>query len=188
MLFRILVMLFITFAVNAQEDSSVVDPFMWLEDIDSERSMEWVHKHNDATAEDYKSKPIYNELYEQALATLNNKSRIPSVERKGKWLYNYWKDADHPRGIYRRAQVDNFISHEQADWQTVLDMDAYNKQHEGIWAFKGMDCLKPDYQRCLTYLSPGGGDAVILKEFDVDKNEFIEDGFQLPKAKMNISW
>lgn len=188
MLSRILVMLFIAFTVNAQEDSSTVDPFMWLENIDSEQSMEWVHQHNDSTAKNYKSKPIYDELYQQALTALNNKSRLPAVERKGKWLYNYWKDTNNPRGIYRRAKVDEFISQQQVEWQTVLDMDAYNEQHEGNWSFKGMSCLKPDYQRCLTYLSPGGGDAVIMKEFDVDKKQFIPGGFQLPQAKMRVAW
>lgn len=188
MLKRIVLLIFICGVAMAKEPASTLDPFIWLEDIDSERSMDWVKKHNQSTADDYKSKPIYDELYQQALSTLNNKSRIPTVSRQGDWLYNYWKDGDHPRGIYRRAKVDNFINHQQADWETVIDMDAYNKDNEGSWVFKGLNCLKPDYQRCLMFISPGGGDAVIMKEFDVDKKEFIKDGFQLPKAKMRVSW
>mgnify|MGYP001627840677 CR=1 FL=1 len=185
---RIVLLLLMTGVAFAQQAGDTVDPFIWLEDIDSERSMDWVKDYNRATADDYKSKPIYDELYQQALSTLNNKSRIPAVNRQGDWLYNYWKDDEHPRGLYRRAKVDNFINNRQADWETVIDMDAYNKNHEGTWVFKGLNCLKPEYKRCLMYLSPGGGDAVVMKEFDVDQKEFIDDGFQLPKAKMNVSW
>ncbi|GAA4810180.1 prolyl oligopeptidase [Marinicella pacifica] len=188
MLHRIVLLLLLSGALFAEPTESSVDPFIWLEDIDSTRAMDWVKDHNRTTAEDYKSKPIYDELYQQALTTLNNQSRIPEVSRQGDWLYNYWKDDAHPRGLYRRARVDNFIDHEQADWETVIDMDDYNKNHEGTWVFKGLNCLKPDYQRCLMYLSPGGGDAVVMKEFDVDEKQFIDDGFQLPKAKMRVTW
>jgi len=188
MLKRTVLLLLISGVAFAKTPETTVDPFIWLEDIDSTRSMDWVKEHNQNTADEYKSKPIYDELYQQALSALNNKSRIPAVSRQGDWLYNYWKDSKHPRGMYRRTKVDNFINNKRADWQTVIDMDAYNQDHEGTWVFKGMNCLKPDYQRCLTYLSPGGGDAVIMKEFDVDKKQFIENGFQLPESKMRVDW
>ncbi|KAA3639946.1 MAG: S9 family peptidase [Proteobacteria bacterium] len=188
MIIRTLLLLLFSGLTWADDLKTEVDPFIWLEDVHSERAMQWVKDHNQTTADDYKSKPIYSELYQQALSTLNNKSRIPAVNRQGDWLYNYWKDSEHPRGIFRRVKVDNFIKNKQADWETVIDMDAYNKEHEGTWVFKGMNCLKPDYQRCLTYLSPGGGDAVIMKEFDVDKKQFVENGFKLPEAKMRVDW
>ena len=108
MLKRTVLLLIVTGVAFAKTPEATVDPFIWLEDIDSERSMDWVKDHNQATADDYKAKPIYDELYQQALSTLNNKSRIPAVNRQGEWLYNYWKDDAHPRGIYRRAKVDNF--------------------------------------------------------------------------------
>lgn len=173
---------------HAIAKDSVDDPFMWLEDVDAKKSMDWVFEQNDNTADAYKSKPIYQELYDQALATLNNKSRIPSVSQRGDWVYNYWKDENNPRGIYRRAKLNDFNRNDEPQWQTVLDMDKYNAENEGNWVFKGMNCLAPKYRRCLVSISPGGGDAVMMQEFNMKKKAFIKDGFSLPESKMRVTW
>ncbi len=175
-------------AFNTQAKEASHDPFIWLEDIDAEKSMNWVHEQNKNTADAYKAKPIYQELYDQALSTLNNKSRIPSVSQRGEWVYNYWKDDKNPRGVYRRAKLKDFNSNDKPKWQTVLDMDKYNANNEGNWVFKGMSCLAPKYRRCLVSISPGGGDAVMLQEFNMKSKKFIKDGFSLPKSKMAVSW
>ena len=166
---------------------AVEDPFLWLENVDGEDAMQWVLENNDNTAKAYKSLPIYEELYQQALSALDNNSRLPSVNKKGKYLYNYWKDSDNPRGIYRRTSLKQ-LKKDQPKWETVLDMDQYNRDHEGNWVFKGMSCLPPKNRQCLVYLSPGGGDSVVLKEFDSKKKSFVEDGFSLPNSKMRVSW
>jgi len=175
-------------AFNVSAKDTMEDPFIWLEDIDAEQSMNWVHEQNKQTADQYKANPLYQELYDQALTTLNNQSRIPSVSQRGDWVYNYWKDENNPRGVYRRAKLKDFNSKDDPKWQTVLDMDAYNQQHEGNWVYKGMSCLAPEYRKCLTYLSPGGGDAVEMHEFDMKKKRFVKDGFKLPKSKMRVTW
>jgi len=176
-----------SFTVFAK-DNKLDDPFMWLEDIDAEKSMDWVHQQNKSTADQYKADPLYKELYEQALSTLNNKSRIPSVQQRGDWVYNYWKDEKNPRGIYRRAKLKEFNQKDNPKWQTVLDMDQYNAENEGNWVFKGMNCLSPEYRRCLVSISPGGGDAVMMQEFNMKEKKFIKDGFSLPKSKMRVTW
>lgn len=176
----------LTFNSTAKDANN--DPYIWLEDVDVEQAMDWVHKQNKATADQYKSLPLYQQLYDQALATLNNKSRIPSVSQRGEWVYNYWKDEKNPRGIYRRAKLKDFNQKENPKWQTILDMDQYNADHDGNWVFKGMNCLAPEYRRCLVSISPGGGDAVMMKEFNMKEKKFIKDGFSLPKSKMRVTW
>ena len=37
-------------------------------------------------------------------------------------------------------------------------------------------------------LSRGGGDATVVREFDVDKKSFVPNGFTLPEAKSRIAW
>ncbi len=182
----ILLTFFLSFSVSAKDADH--DPFMWLEDVDAEKSMEWVYAQNKSTADVYKADPLYQELYDQALSTLNNKSRIPSVGQRGEWVYNYWKDDKNPRGVYRRAKLKDFNRKDKPKWQTVLDMDQYNAKHEGNWVFKGMNCLAPKYRRCLVSISPGGGDAVMMQEFDMKSKKFIKDGFSLPKSKMRVTW
>ena len=164
-----------------------VDPNQWLEDVASSRSMQWVQAENTRTAKDLKKSPQFDSLYQDALAALDSKSRIPSVEQVGAWLYNFWQDEDHPRGVYRRTTLDEF-RRKNPKWDTVLDVDALSRHDGKKWSFHGMDCLAPEYRRCLVFLSPGGGDAVELREFDSKTLKFIADGFHLPTAKMRVAW
>lgn len=163
------------------------DAFLWLEDVTADRSMEWVAEMNRQTAEAYKSQPIYQQLYQEALQALNNKTRIPQLSQRGKWLYNYWKDAANPRGVYRRIKLQDF-KQGRNKWQTVLDMDKYNSEHDGSWTFNGMSCLSPEYRHCLAFLSPGGTDSTVMREFDMKKLTFVKGGFELPNSKMRVAW
>jgi prolyl oligopeptidase len=48
--------------------------------------------------------------------------------------------------------------------------------------------LVPSYDRALLSLSRGGGDAVVVREFNVETKSFVADGFNLPEAKSDVSW
>ena len=163
------------------------DKYLWLENIDSQKSMKWVKNHNQITAEKLTSTKLYSELYQQALKVLNSKSRIPVVTQNGKWLYNFWQDEQHPRGIYRKTTLKQFKK-ANPKWKTVLDMDEYSNQQEKNYDYHGMTCLPPKGIDCLVFLSPSGGDAIEIKEFDLEKHEFIDGGYSLPLAKSRISW
>ena len=56
------------------------------------------------------------------------------------------------------------------------------------WVWKGAECRRPDYGRCLVLLSRGGADAVVVREFDLVEKAFVEDGFSLPEAKSGVDW
>jgi prolyl oligopeptidase len=162
------------------------DPYRWLEEIDGERSLEWVREHNAKTAKRLEAHPGFPELYAQALAALDAESRIPEVEQRGDQLYNLWRDATHPRGVYRRTTLEE-LRKADPSWQTVLDLDALSAGGEA-WVFKGMSCLPKAYRHCLALLSPGGGDAVVVREFDMETLDFVAGGFELPVAKSQVSW
>lgn len=70
------------------------DPYLWLEDIDSERSIKWVRDQNARTAASLGNDPLYKALHAEALAALNSATRIPTVSQRGGYLYNFWKDAN----------------------------------------------------------------------------------------------
>ncbi|HEV8631501.1 MAG TPA: prolyl oligopeptidase family serine peptidase [Thermoanaerobaculia bacterium] len=163
------------------------DPYAWLEEIDDSRALAWVREQNAATAKRLEGQPIYKELHRDALAALNSASRLPEVTQRGQWLYNFWKDDKHPRGIYRRTTLAE-LRKPAPDWQTVLDVDALAAKEGKPWVFHGMDCLPPAFRQCLTSLSPGGGDANEVREFDAEKLAFVADGFFLPAAKTNVGW
>jgi prolyl oligopeptidase len=105
----------------------------------------------------------------------------------GKWIYNFWKDDQHPRGIYRRATLEELRKPNPA-WEVVLDVDDLAKREGKPWVFHGMDCLPPEYTECLVSLSPGGGDAEEIREFDPKSLAFEPQGFSVPSAKTSVAW
>ena len=167
--------------------TDAADPYLWLEEIDSAGALNWVRAQNAATNQKLASQPIYQELRREALAALDSPSRLPGVEQMGPWIYNLWKDDAHPRGIYRRVTLEEFRKPEPA-WETVLDIDALADLENTPWVFHGMECLPPEYKKCLVSLSPGGGDADEVREFDPETLAFVTGGFSVPTAKTSIAW
>jgi prolyl oligopeptidase len=169
----------------ASTDAS--DPYLWLEEIDGARALDWVRAQNAATERKLATLPIYQELRRDALAALDSPSRLPHVEQMGPWIYNFWMDDQHPRGIYRRASLEELRKPNPA-WEAVLDIDELARREGKPWVFHGMDCLPPEYKQCLVTLSPGGGDADEVREFDPEALAFEPQGFSLPNAKSSVAW
>jgi len=161
--------------------------YLWLEDVQGEKPLNWVKQQNEKAFKTLKGNPTYQESYDENLALLNSSDRIAYASQRGDYLYNFWTDKDHQRGLYRRTTLSEYQKENPA-WETVLDIDALAKKDGKSWVYKGMNCLYPDYNRCLVNLSPGGSDAVVVREFDMATKSFIDDGFTLPEAKSSISW
>ena len=142
------------------------DPYIWLEEKDSARSLAWVEAHNAVTVKRLEADPRYATLYGEALALASAKDRIPLPSFIGGAIYNFWQDADHLRGIWRKTTLADYRT-ARPTWQTVLDIDALGKAEGKSWVFKGAQCLQPDETRCMIALSDGGEDATELREFDL---------------------
>ena len=164
-----------------------VDPYLWLEEVDGDKALAWVEERNAATLKKMKSDEAFQGLYDQALAALDSESRIPEVDVEGRYLYNFWKDEHHPRGIYRRTSLEEFRK-ASPKWQIVLDIDTLSEKEDKAWVFKGMNCLDGSERHCLVFISVGGGDTVEMRELDSEKLKFVEGGFRLPASKMQVSW
>jgi prolyl oligopeptidase len=89
--------------------------------------------------------------------------------------------------LWRRTSIDKYVSGDP-DWETVLDLDVLAEEEGEDWVWKGPDCLRPDYRRCLLNLSRGGADATVVREFDVEDRRFVEDGFVIGEARSRLSW
>src|SRR5206468_5596441 len=48
--------------------------------------------------------------------------------------------------------------------------------------------LRPRGNRALVSLSRGGGDAHVVREFDLETLGFVDGGFTLPEAKSSVGW
>ncbi|MEO5761226.1 MAG: S9 family peptidase, partial [Vicinamibacteria bacterium] len=163
------------------------DPYIWLEEFTSPRAMEWVNAHNAVTEKRLTADPRYKTLYEEALALGGAKDRIPQPSFLRGAIYNFWQDAEHLRGIWRKTTLDSYHT-KSPEWTTVLDIDALGKADGKSWVMKGVDCLHPSDKLCLVSLSQGGEDAVTVREFDLETSKFVEGGFNLPRGKHRIEW
>ena len=127
--------------------------------------------------------PGFADYRARALALLSTNQKIAEPDQiLGDKVLNFWQDEQHPRGLWRVSPLAAFAAG-QPQWRTLLDIDVMSKADNKKWVFKGAACLSPAYVDCMVSLSNGGGDAVEVREFDLDKAAFIPGGFTLPTAK-----
>ncbi|MGH8084494.1 MAG: prolyl oligopeptidase family serine peptidase [Lysobacter sp.] len=173
-------------AAHAQEPA-VTDPYLWLENVEGEKALDWVKARNAVTEVELAATPEFKQLEAQILAILDSEAKIPYVEKIGEHYYNFWKDAQHQRGLWRRTTLASYRS-DQPEWETIIDLDALNQAEGENWVWHGADCLPPAYERCLVALSRGGADADVTREFDLASKSWVKDGFFRDEAKGGLGW
>ena len=179
----------LTFA-QAQDEAAPMtddDPYLWLEEVEGERALDWVRSQNDRTLKELEARPHYDELLAEARAILNSDERIPGAALRGGYAYNFWQDEENVRGLWRRMPIADYVAGKD-EWDVVLDIDALAEEEDENWVYKGTSCLAPDYTRCIFTLSRGGSDASVRREFDVEARKFLDDGFMLDEAKAGTAW
>jgi len=180
--------LFCALFVKAQSvNSTMSDPYLWLEEVQGEKALAWVRERNALSTSKLQVSPVFSDNRAKVLGVLNNRDQIPGVTRRGEHLYNFWRDAQNPRGLWRRTTLAEYRK-AQPQWDGLLDLDALGKAEGENWVWAGSNCLAPDYKHCLISLSRGGADAKVVREFDLAKREFVKDGFFLPEAKSQFDW
>ncbi|MCC9198367.1 prolyl oligopeptidase family serine peptidase [Arthrobacter sp. zg-Y820] len=166
------------------------DEFLWLEDIYGHKQLDWVRAENKVT-EDLLAETGFEQTEKRLLEVLDSTDRIPMAAKRGGQYYNFWRDAEHPKGLWRRTTWESYLS-DDPQWEILLDLDELSRT-EGIeWVWGGSAFLRPadgvSYRRALVVLSPDGGDAARYREFDVVERAFVPGGFDIPAAKNRISW
>ena len=96
--------------------------------------------------------PLYQTLYDRIKQILDSRDKIAFPEIIGNSLYNFWKDADHERGIWRRTSWASYAT-ASPSWETVIDLDSLSKAEGVTWSWSGADCFEPEYKRCIVALS-----------------------------------
>ena len=159
----------------------------WLEDVAGARALDWVHGRNALSTKALAEGEAFKALEARLLGILDSDARIPYLQKLGPYFYNFWRDAQNPRGLWRRTTLAEYRKPRPA-WETVIDLDALGAAEKENWVWHGADCLKPDYERCLLSLSRGGADASVEREFDLRTKGFVANGFALPEAKSSVGW
>src|SRR6266550_8814630 len=74
------------------------DPYLWLEDIEGERALDFVDRQSRLTLETFGGRQFT--IDRDTLAAIYDRTdNIPYVTRSGGLVYNLWKDAKNPRGL-----------------------------------------------------------------------------------------
>ncbi len=163
------------------------DKFLWLEEVEGDRALKWVRQKNSESLEQFQPGPRYKEFEKEALRIYEASDKIPYGSLRGDYIYNFWQDEEHVRGLWRRTTLEEYQK-EQIQWDILLDVDTLAEEEQENWVYKGVTCLYPDYNRCIFTLSRGGKDAAVKREYDISTRTFVKDGFTLPEAKSNIAW
>lgn len=180
---RILPIMFLfTTLLQAQED-----PYLWLEEVEDKKALEWVTQQNKQTFDLFEKEATFSSVFHESLAIYNADDRIIAPNFRGDYFYNFIQDKQHVRGVWRRAAKEAY-GKDSIDWEILIDLDKLSDEENEKWVFKGASALYPDYNKCLIFLSPGGTDATVVREFDVQSKSFLADGFQLPISKGSASW
>jgi prolyl oligopeptidase len=162
------------------------DPYLWLEDVTGEEALDWVRARNEPTLAEFRDAQ-FKRMRTEALEVLDTDARIPYVVRRGEYLYNFWRDAANPRGLWRRTTLDSYRT-DSPEWDVLIDVDELGRSDDEKWVWAGATVIEPEFTRALVNLSRGGSDAAIVREFDMETREFISDGFELSEAKSQIGW
>jgi len=165
------------------------DPFLWLEEVRDERALDWVRQENARSLAVLEAVPEFPDMLREAREILNSQARVPQAQILGEHVFSFWQDADHVRGLWRRAALDDFRAGIPR-WEVLLDVDALAREEGENWVFgaDSWNCLGPEYQRCMLRLSRGGSDAAEYREFSVKERGFVGGGFVLPEAKSWLDW
>ena len=174
--------------VAAAAIAQTADPYLWLEEIEGAKPLEQVKAWNAETEGLLTAMPGYAERQARALKILQDPAQIATPSAViGDKVLNHWVDANHKRGLWRVASLDNYIAG-KPDWRVLIDVDALGKTEGKSWVWHGANCLAPEYKRCLVSLSPGGTDADVVREFDLDTGQFVAGGFVVPESKNDVTW
>lgn len=169
------------------EAVAAADPYIWLEEVDGERAMARVAEFNADARATLDADPRFEPFRQEAYAILSATDRIAMPDMQDGMVFNFWQDDAHPKGTWRRATPESYRAGDP-QWETVLDIDALAASEGRDWVWKGATCYGPDERLCLIALSDGGGDAVVVREYDTHARAFVEGGFNLPMGKHRYDW
>lgn len=163
------------------------DPYLWLEDVQGERALEWVRTQNKSTLAELEDSRVFDQLYAEAYEIMNSEGRLPKGEFVGNEFHDFWQDESNVRGVWRRTSIRKLAAGEP-EWETVLDIDKLAASEQENWVYKNILCRGGNTDHCLVELSRGGKDESVYREFSLAERKFVDDGFVMPEAKSQVAW
>jgi prolyl oligopeptidase len=111
-------------------------------------------REQNARTEDLLEDADYAKLEGDILEVLDSTDKIAMVSKHGEWYYNFWKDQQNPKGLWRRTSWDSYCT-DAPEWDVLLDVDALAAADAVEWVFHGVNLLRPG-RRAAIPACPGG--------------------------------
>jgi prolyl oligopeptidase len=121
--------------VSTPNQNSDEDPFLWLEDVGGDRPLAWVREQNAASQATLETADGFDRLRGRLLSIYESDERIPNISKRGEFYYNFWRDARHVRGVWRRTTLEEYRKAEPA-WETLIDLDQLAESEKENWVWK----------------------------------------------------
>ena len=128
--------------------SESADPYLWLEEVEGEKALDWARAQNKISDEAFTKLPLYTELRDKFLTVFNDRERVIYPDMVGNNVYNLWQDEKNERGLWRRMSKEDFLAGKN-DWEAVLDLDKLSAEENRKWVFGGASWLGPEDNLCL---------------------------------------
>ncbi|AMD86829.1 prolyl oligopeptidase family serine peptidase [Actinomyces radicidentis] len=175
----------------------------WLDDVEGEQALAWVAERNATTRAEYDGDAHLEAVRADLEAAYDSPDKIPAVTEVAGMLYNFWTDAEHPRGLWRRTTWDSYRTGAPGpdgeaagttEWEVLLDLDGLGEAEGTTWVWHGAEVLREGPlagRRALVDLSDGGSDTDVTREMDLDTHAFIDPadgGFTRGPSKGSAQW
>lgn len=142
----------VTLADAQQPGADPADKYAWLENVSGERAVNWVKDEDTRTAKVLRADPDFEPFQAEALHILDDKSRLAWPRLRGGKVYNFWQDANNPRGILRVTTASDYVT-SSPHWRTLLDIDELNKTEGASWVYRQLIVEQPEDRYALVELS-----------------------------------
>jgi len=146
----------------------VEDPYRWLEDIDSDKTKEWL-----------KSQEVIRDKYAGKLATnlaehLTNYNRIQSknISKKGKYYFTY--------RIFKVTESASLYCQLRPEDEPYLLFDPNKLDKSAVMSIDGIT-LSEDEKTLAITLSKNGGDWKTIRFLDVESRTLLKDSINFVK-------
>lgn len=161
-----------------------------LEASHDAKVLAWARSRTQQSIERLRALPAYKRVSDELDKVLEGSPTEPTIHLLGSRALRVAVSAAKPFGELQIAARDQ--NGRPGEWQTVLDVARLRKQSGVAYELKTYwledACLPPEYRRCLLRLSPGGGEEVEIREFDLQTGEFVDGGLHVPKSRAMTAW
>ena len=73
-----------------------------------EKALGWVKERNAESTAELAKTAEFQALNERLLKILDSQERIPFIDKRGDCYYNFWRDEQNQRGLWRRTTLEEY--------------------------------------------------------------------------------